>query len=163
MDHSQTQIKAIQLAMQAEMDAHNYYTQSAQNTVNPKGKDMFNQLAAFELSHYNHLKSLLDSLQDGNGWIPYAGTKFSDRPNPIEGGHSSAEQERKDDMLSILSKAINDEKKASDYYHKLADETDVPSGRAMFQQLADEENLHIKILNDQWYGLTNQGIWLWGD
>ena len=163
MGNSHTKIEAIKLAMDAEMDAHKYYGQSAQKTANLKGKDMFNQLAAFELSHYNHLKSLLDSLHEGNGWIPYTGTQFSDRSKPIEGGNSQAEEATKDDALSILSKAIEDEKKASEYYNKLADETDDPSGKAMFKQLAEEENLHTKILNDQWYGLNNQGIWLWGD
>lgn len=163
MDVSHTQIEAIQLAMEAEMDAHHDYSQSAQKTVNPKGKDMFNQLAAFELSHYNHLRSLLDSLNEGNGWIPYTGAHFSETSKPVEGGNSPAEEKNKDAVLSILSNAIKDEKKASEYYSKLADETDVPSGKAMFKQLSEEEKLHAKILNDQWYGLTNQGIWLWGD
>ena len=69
----------------------------------------------------------------------------------------------KEDILSILSKAIEDEKNASAYYAKLADETDDLAGKEMFTKLAEEEKLHTKILNDQWYSLNNQGIWLWGD
>ncbi len=163
MGNSHTKIKAIEIAMDAEMEAHNYYSQSAQKTANPKGKDMFNQLAAFELSHYNNLKSLLDSLNEGNGWIQYAGTQFSDSSKSRGGGNSPAKEETKDDELSILSKAIEDEKKASAYYNKLADETDDSSGKAMFKKLAEEENLHTRILNDQWYSLNNKGIWVWGD
>ena len=163
MDHSHTKIEAIQIAMHAEMEAHNYYSQAAQKTVNPKGKDMFNQLAAFEQNHYSHLKSLMNSLNKGNGWVEYAATQHPGNSRSIEGGNSSAEEENKDDVLSILSKAIKDEKKASEYYNKLAEETDVPSGKAMFKQLAEEENLHAKILNEQWYSLNNQGVWLWGD
>ncbi|MBW2554680.1 MAG: ferritin family protein [Deltaproteobacteria bacterium] len=163
MGNSHTKIKAIEIAMDAEMEAHNYYSQSAQKTANPKGKDMFNQLAAFELSHYNNLKSLLDSLNEGNGWIQYAGTQFLDNSKSRGGGNSPAKEETKDDELSILSKAIEDEKKASAYYNKLADETDDSSGKAMFKKLAEEENLHTRILNDQWYSLSNKGIWVWGD
>ena len=163
MENSHTLIEAIKTAMDAEMEAHNYYTQSAQKTANPKGKDMFNQLAAFELSHYNNLKSLFDSLNEGTGWIQYAGTQFSDSSESMEGENSPAKEEIKDDELSILSKAIEDEKKASAYYNKLADETDDPSGKAMFKKLSEEENLHTKILNDQWYSLNNKGIWVWGD
>jgi rubrerythrin len=149
--------------MDAEMEAHNYYTQSAQKTANPRGQDMFNQLAAFELSHYNNLKSLLDSLNEGTGWIQYVGTQFPDSSDSVEGENPSAKEEIKDDELSILSKAIEDEKKASEYYNNLADETDDPSGKAMFKKLAEEENLHTKILNDQWYSLNNKGVWIWGD
>ncbi len=163
MENSHTKIEAIKTAMDAEMEAHNYYSQSAKKTANPKGKDMFNQLAAFELSHYNNLKSLFDSLNEGTGWIQYAGTQFSDSSKSMEGENSSAKEEIKDDELSILSKAIEDEKKASAYYNKLADETDDPSGKAMFKKLAEEENLHTRILNDQWYSLNNKGIWVWGD
>ena len=163
MENSHTLVEAIKTAMDAEMEAHNYYTQSAQKTANPKGKDMFNQLAAFELSHYSNLKFLFDSLNEGTGWIQYAGTQFSDSSKSMEGENSSAKEEIKDDELSILSKAIADEKKASEYYNKLADETDDPSGKAMFKKLAEEENLHTRILNDQWYSLSNKGVWVWGD
>ncbi len=158
-----TPLEAIKRAMDAEMAAHTYYSQSAQKAANPKGKDMFSQLAAFELNHYNNLKTLLDSLHEGKGWIAYDGTQFADTTHAPEGKDSSRKEDLKDDVLSILSKAIEDEKKASAYYTKLANETTDPAGKALFTKLAEEEKVHTKILNDQWYSLNNQGIWLWGD
>jgi len=164
MEKSPNKIDAIKIAMGAEMEAHNYYSQSARKTTNPKGNDMFTQLAAFELSHYNSLKDLLESLEKGKGWISYAGTQFSAIPEFIEGASSVAkDRETKDDVLSILSKAIEDEKMACEYYNKLAEETADSSGKSMFKKLAEEEKLHTKILSDQWYSLNNQGIWVWGD
>ena len=113
MEKSPNKMEAIKIAMCAEMEAHNYYSQSAQKTTDPKGKDMFNQLAAFELSHYNSLRNLLESLEKGKGWISYAGTQFSATPEFIEGASSVTEcRETKDDVLSILRKAIEDEKMA---------------------------------------------------
>lgn len=156
-------LEAIKRAMDAEMAAHAHYSQSAKKAANPKGKDMFSQLAAFELNHYNSLKALLDSLQGGTGWTAYAGTHFSDTTPVPEGKDSSREEALTDDVLSILSKAIEDEKKASDYYTVLAKETADPAGKELFTKLAEEEKVHTKILNDQWYSLNNQGIWLWGD
>jgi len=164
MEKLPNKIEAIKIAMGAEMEAHNYYSQSAHKTTNLKGKDMFTQLAAFELSHYNNLKALIESLEKGKEWISYAGTQFSTTPEFIEGKSSAAEEnETKDDVLSILSRAIEDEKKAYEYYNKLAEETDDSSGKSMFKKLAEEEKLHTKILSDQWYSLNNQGIWVWGD
>jgi len=156
-------LEAIKRAMDAEMEAHTYYSQSAQKATNPNGKDMFSQLATLELNHYNNLKALLDSLHEGKGWIAYDGTQLSEPTQAAEGKDSSREEALKDDVLSILSKAIEDEKKASAYYTKLADETTDPPGKALFTKLAEEERIHAKILNDQWYSLNNQGVWLWGD
>jgi len=164
MEKGQSEIEAIKIAMGAEMKAHEKYTQAAQKSTDPKGKDMFSQLAAFELSHYNHLKLLLDSLSDGKGWTEYSGTQFSEIPEFVKGEDLFLKaNETKDDILSILSKAIEDEKKACKYYTKLAEETADPAGKEMFKKLAEEEKLHTKILNDQWYSLNNQGIWIWGD
>jgi rubrerythrin len=164
MTKVQSEIEAIKIAMDAEMEAHKNYTQFVQKSTNPKGKDMFRQLAVFELNHYNNLKALLGSLSDAKGWTTYSGTQFSETPAFIEGEASSVEvSETKDEVLSILSKAIDGEKKACEYYTKLAEETTDPAGKAMFTKLADEEKLHTKILNDQWYSLNNQGIWIWGD
>ena len=158
-----TTLEAIKRAMDAEMEAHTYYSQSAHKAINPKGKDMFRQLAALELNHYNNLKALHDSLHEGNGWIAYDGTQLSDTTHAPESKDPSREEDFKDDVLSILSKAIEDEKKASAYYTTLANEITDPAGKELFTKLAAEEKVHTKILNDQWYSLNNQGIWLWGD
>jgi rubrerythrin len=164
MEKVQSEIEAIKIAMDAEMKAHEKYAQAAQKSTNPKGKDMFSQLTAFELSHYNNLKALFDSLADGKGWTTYSGTQFPETPQFMEGEASSLEaSETKDDILSVLSKAIEDEKKACEYYTKLAEEIADPAGKEMFKKLAEEEKLHKKILNDQWYSLNNQGVWVWGD
>ena len=158
-----TTLEAIKRAMDAEMEAHTYYSQAAQKATNPKGKDMFRQLAALELNHYNNLKALHDSLHEGNGWTTYDATQNSDTTHAPEGTDPSREEALKDDVLSILSKAIEDEKKASAYYTKLANETTDPAGKELFTKLAEEEKVHTKILNDQWYSLNNQGTWVWGD
>lgn len=158
-----TTLDAIRTAMDAEMEAHTYYSQSAQKAASPKGKNMFSQLAAFELNHYNNLKALLDSLLQGKGWTVYQGTRFSDTSHAPEGKDAAREEDSKDDVLAILSKAINDEKNAAAYYAKLAHETADPAGKAIFTKLAEEEKIHTKILNDQWYSLNNEGVWLWGD
>ena len=163
MTESHSKIDALTMAMDAELQAHNYYSQSSQKATNPRGKDILNQLAAFELNHYNYLKSLLSSLKEGNGWVSYAGTHFSEVSQSSETKDSSGDEKTKDDVLSILSKAIEDEKKACAFYTKLADETDDPAGKEILKKLAEEEKLHTKLLNDQWYSLNNQGVWLWGD
>ncbi|MFQ5842487.1 MAG: ferritin family protein, partial [Thermodesulfobacteriota bacterium] len=76
-------LNAIKAAMEAEMDAHNFYSRAAQKTKNPKGRDMFSQLADFERNHFHHLKALYDSLKGEEKWISYSGTTFSGKGKKI--------------------------------------------------------------------------------
>ena len=59
--------------------------------------------------------------------------------------------------------AIKEEQKARKYYLEMAQKTADPLGKDMFKKLAREEEMHEKVLNDQFYSLSNKGIWTWGD
>ena len=157
-------LDAIKTAMEAEMDAHNFYSKAAQKTENPKGRDMFSQLADFERNHFLHLKDLYDSLKGEGKWIDYSGTTFSDKGKKISTGLSiEKEVGPQPDDLDALSIAIKEERKAQKYYLKMAKEIADPLGKDMFKKLAREEELHERILNDQYYSLNNNGVWTWGD
>ena len=62
---------------------------------------------------------------------------------------------------AVLSKAIENEKIAGERYQALAEQTVDPRGRAMFQDLANEERMHQRILEDEFFSLSNQGVWGW--
>ncbi len=157
-------LDAIKTAMAAEKDAHNFYARAAQKTQNPKGKDMFSQLADFEMNHFRHLKQLYDSLKGKGRWIAYRGTAFSAKTGKISKelsiGH---EVGSKADDLDALSIAVKEERKAQKYYFDMAQETADPLGKDMFKKLAREEELHERVLNDQFYSLHNNSVWTWGD
>ncbi len=157
-------LDAIKAAMEAEMDAHNFYSKAAQKTKNPKGRDMFSQLADFEKNHFHHLKALYDSLKGEGKWIDYSGTTFSDKGKMISTGLSIEKEVRSQaDDLDALSIAIKEERKAQKQYLEMAEEIADPLGKDMFKKLAREEELHERILNDQFYTLNNNGVWTWGD
>jgi rubrerythrin len=157
-------LDAIKASMGAEMDAHNFYSRTARKTQNAKGRDMFSQLADFEINHFRHLKALYDSLKGEGKWIAYSGSEFSMKGKKItvdlsiKGGVGSQA-----DDIDALSMAIKEERKAQKYYLEMAQETADPLGRDMFKKLAREEELHERVLNDQFYSLTNRGLWTWGD
>jgi rubrerythrin len=157
-------LDAIKAAMEAENDARNFYSRAARKTQNPRGKDMFSQLADFERNHFLHLKGLYDSLKGEGKWIPYSGTTFPDKGKKM-GTDLSMEKEvgSQADDLDALSIAIKEERKAQKTYREMADEAADPLGKEMFKKLAREEELHERILNDQYYSLNNNGVWTWGD
>ncbi len=154
-------IKAIRVAMEAEKDAYQNYSKAAKKTKNPKGKDMFQQLSEFEMNHYQKLKELLKSLQEKGEWILYSGTSLKKKTIPLKVEKAKGQEQLTD--MDALKMAIREEKKAQTYYRLMAELAKDPRGRDMYKRLADEEALHEKVLNDQYYSLHNTGVWSWGD
>jgi rubrerythrin len=154
-------IEAIKLAMEAEKDALQAYSRAAKKTVNPKGRDMFQQLSEFEMNHYQKLKNLLKSLQEKGEWILYEGTSLKKKVISLKMKKPKGREQLTD--MDALKIAIREEKKAQAYYRSLAELAKDPRGRDMYKRLANEEALHEKLLNDEYYSLHNTGLWSWGD
>jgi len=154
-------VKAIKVAMEAEKEAYQNYSKMAKKTKNPKGRDMFQQLSEFEMNHYQKLKNLLKSLQEKGEWILYEGTTLKKKTIPLKAEKPKGQEQLTD--MDALKIAIREEKKAQAYYHSMAELTGDSRGKDMYKRLADEETLHEKVLNDQYYSLHNTGVWSWGD
>lgn len=154
-------IKAVRVAMEAEKEAHQAYAKAAKMTKNPRGKDMFQQLSEFEMNHYQKLKGLLKSLEEKGEWVLYEGTSLKKKKIPLKTEKPKGQEQLTD--LDALKIAIREEKKARNYYLSLVELTKDPRGKDMYKRLAGEEELHEKLLNDQYYSLHNTGIWSWGD
>ena len=154
-------VKAIKVAIEAEKEAFQAYSKAAKRTKNPKGRDMFQQLSEFEMNHYQKLTGLLKSLQEKGEWILYEGTSLKKKTIPLIKEKPRGNEQLTD--LDALKIAIREEKKALAYYRSMAELTRDPRGKDMYKRLADEESLHEKLLNDQYYSLHNTGLWSWGD
>jgi rubrerythrin len=154
-------IKALQLAIEAEKDAYQAYLKAAKKTKNPKGRDMFQQLSEFEMNHFQKLKALLKSLQEKGEWILYEGTSLKKKKIVLKAQKPQGQEQLTD--MDALKIAVREEKKAQIHYRSMAGLTKDPRGKDMYKRLAEEESLHEKLLNDQYYSLHNTGIWSWGD
>jgi len=154
-------LKAVKVAMEAEREAFQLYSKAAKLTRDPRGKEMFQQLSEFEMNHYKKLQELSKSLADKGEWILYSGTSFKKRPISLKAEKPKGQQQRTD--MDALKMAVKEEKKAQAYYQSMAELTRDPRGKDMYKRLANEEALHEKILNDEYYSLHNTGVWSWGD
>jgi rubrerythrin len=154
-------IEIVKAAMEAEKDACQAYSKAAKKTTNPKGRDMFQQLSEFEMNHYKKLKDLLKSLQEKGEWILYGGTSLKKKTIPLKTPKPKGQEQLTD--MDALKMAIREEKKSHAYYRSMAELTKDPLGRDMYKRLADEEALHERLLNDQYFSLHNTGLWSWGD
>jgi rubrerythrin len=154
--------EALDIAMNAELKAQVFYAQAAVQVQDPRGRDLLNRLAAFEQYHYQKLSELARSLRDGEGFIGYEARTMED-VQPFRGSGEAAGVDVGDlgSEVEILTVAIGNEKVAHAQYQTLADQTEDPSGQAMFNRLAYEEEMHQRILEDEFYALSNQGVWGW--
>ncbi len=156
-------LEAIDIAIEAEQNAHKFYLDAIEKVSNQRGKILLKQLSDFELNHYNKLNEFKSSLKDGE-YIKYSGTEFTLFKIENDSEITGKIEENKNDVLHILSKAIEAETNASERYQKLANQIDNANGKEMFHKLAEEELLHRRILSDEFYQLSNNnGEWFWGD
>jgi rubrerythrin len=157
---SSTEVKAIELAIEAERKAAAFYAAAADKSVDPRGRDMFLQLARFEQGHYEYLKGARDSLMAGKDYPVYPGQDFE--PTRFD-ARVPVEEAAKSDLVGAISIAIEAERRAEAEYRRLAEAARSEAGRAFFLRLAAEEGLHEKVLGIQFYAIHNQGVLTWGD
>ena len=150
--------EALNIAIEAELKAQAFYAQAAAWVQDPHGRDLLGRLAAFEQHHYQKLAELVRSLQAGGQFIAYEPHTIDQfAPLVTAGTHP----EGLENEAGILGQAIQMEKVAGERYRVLADETTDPAGQTMFRRLANEEQVHQRILEDEFFSLSNRGVWGW--
>jgi rubrerythrin len=154
--------EALDVAMDAELKAQAFYAQAAAHVPDPKGRDLLARLASFEQHHYNKLAELARSLEEGEGFVGYEAQSMAGvEPFRGKGEAAGTQMAEMEDEAAILTAAIGNEQTAEERYRALAEQTDDPNGKAMFSRLAYEEEMHRRILEDEFYALSNQGTWAW--
>ncbi len=139
-------------AMQAETDGHHFYRMAAQSTPDPKGREVFEQLAREELEHFHFLKAQQRSILE-TGRVdrtarlqPLAALEG---PSPIFSDGFRARLKDAHFEMTALSVAIQLEESAFRFYDAQAVEARDPEVKAFYQQLADWERRHHAALQRQ--------------
>jgi rubrerythrin len=154
--------EALDIAMEAELKAQAFYAQAALEVQDPHGRDLLGRLAAFEQYHYEKLSALARSLAKDGTFVEYEARTIDQFPPLVGKGEAGTTLlEELKDVPGILGKAIENEKIAGEQYRALAQQTADPAGQAMFRDLANEERIHQRILEDEFFSLSNKGIWGW--
>jgi len=67
----------------------------------------------------------------------------------------------KDEIIDVIYLAIESEKKAHERYRKISNLFDDEKGKKIFDNLAQDEINHKRILEDELYQLSNKGTIIW--
>ncbi|MGB3478274.1 MAG: ferritin family protein [bacterium] len=145
-------------AMNAEAKAQAFYTDASNKAQSQAGKKLFKELADFEGRHYDRVKGIIETKNQGNVLeAPDAPDLMPDAKSEIEG----EVEPNKDEIVDVLNIAIAAEQDAQRKYRKIADMIKEPEGKTIFINLAEEEYKHQRILEDQFYNMSNKGMIIW--
>lgn len=149
---------ALQMAIQTEIDGHNFYQGFAQRTEDPNAQAMFERLAQDEIMHLELLRNTKAMLEQSGEWAAYKGVAL----NPVEGAPIFSRERVKENVvaytsdLSALRMAYLIEKDAIDFYTHAVQQTDDPNGKRMFGDLAEMERGHLRLLQGEYDFLMGQ-------
>ncbi len=143
-------VEALELALERERGANKFYRQAAEKIEDPNGQRTFRWLAKEELRHVAKLRQQLKSVLDGGKWLEWkrATTPIAKSELPLVSeatGVVKADTHERD----VLRQAIQAEKEAISFYKSAGDSTPDLHGKAMFQDLAKEEEGHQSLLEEE--------------
>lgn len=151
-------LDAIRVVKENERIAQVSYADAAQRVSNPLGKNLFEQLSAFEKFHYEKLTALEASLEATGEFIDYEGKEF---PLPPTFEIKAAQEPVTKSVMAIISAAMDLEKLAEKSYADLAANSTDKKGHEMFSKLSEEEHKHYRLLLEAYWNLSNLGTWKW--
>ncbi|HOX42076.1 MAG TPA: ferritin family protein [Myxococcota bacterium] len=139
-------------AMQAEVDGHHFYRLAAQSTPDPKGREVFEQLAREEHDHFDFLKAQQRAILETGQPDAHAhlGSQAAlEGPSPIFSEGFRARIKEAHFEMTALSVAIQLEESSFKFYDAQAAKAKGPAVKAFFRQLADWERRHHAALQRQ--------------
>jgi len=154
--------QAITTALQYEKKLRDIYLQGVQDTQDPKGKKIFQDLADDEQSHVNYLEHKLVQWKE-TGQITVEKLDSAIPPVEVirqEVAKVSSSMSKKDSGLQEqhLSNALELEKKTSRFYQQMLSELP-EEGQAMFSRFLEIENAHVEAVQFELDYVTHSGTW----
>ena len=145
-------------AMNSEIKAKEFYIYASEKAQSKAGKKLFKELADFEQNHYTRVKSIIESRKIGQKVEDSA----SDKEIPTVRSEIEGEFEpNKDEVVMVINLAIKAEKNAQARYEQIAKMIDDDKEKEIFNNLAQDERNHQKILEDEFYHISNKGTIVW--
>ncbi len=147
-------------AMGSEMIAKEFYLEAAAKAKSKAGKQLFAELAEMEQAHYENVRRIINARETGLAIsMPPPGKQLPALKGEIEGEF----EPNKDEIVEVLNRGINAEKKANARYRTIADQINDPVGKELFARFAEDERRHQGLLEAEYYQISNKGTIIWGE
>ena len=156
-------LKALQTAIQMEIDGKEYYLKASQESSNEPGKRLLRSLAAEEDVHWQKFKQIYQAIQVQKAWPvtdfqPDGGKRLRTIfARAIE--ESSANTKALATELDAVQTAMAMENKTYDYYQSQGKNATYDAERDFYHTIAAEEREHYLILLDYYEYLKDPAGW----
>lgn len=158
-------LAVLQQALELEQRGHEFYTQAADRTVDPKGKAMLLSLAGDETLHEKVIQRQIDALTEGEGWIVPADLPEvdADLSTPLfPAGKVELEKAIRPDAsdLDALLFALKIENDSFVLYAEQAKKVTAPNAKRLYAYLADAERTHFNLLMTNYESINSNTGWV---
>jgi len=156
-------LKALQIAIQMEIDGKEYYLKASRDSSNELGKKLLQSLAAAEDIHRQKFGEIYNAIRNKNFWPitdfqPDGGqglrTIFARVTEEMSSTIKASTTE-----LDAIQTAMDMENKTYDFYKSQGAKADYDAEKDFYQTLAAEEREHHLILLDYYEYLKNPAGW----
>lgn len=156
-------LKALQIAIQMEIEGKEYYLKASQKSSNEAGKKLLQSLAGEEDVHRQKFEQIYQAIQAQKAWPV---TDF--QPDGGKGlrtilagatGKTSAKIKAPATELDAVQTAMAIENKTYDYYKRQGENATYDAERNFYHTVAAEEREHYLILLDYYEYLKDPAGW----
>jgi rubrerythrin len=145
-------LKALEIAMEREMDAKAFYLDASEKITNAYAQDMFKSFAKEEEKHLEKVKGMYKKLKAAKTW-PKLITSIGDVVKtkavfPKELTELKMAEKDLEVSLELLKLGIAREERSMKFYHELAEQAIDPFEKRFFIALEHEERGHYLTLWD---------------
>jgi rubrerythrin len=162
-DEQKETLKALETALQMEIDGKEFYLKASDASKNKLGKDLLKKLAAEEDIHRTVFQGIYDSIKSKRGWpdMKYRGdggqglrTIFAVALENMK-KHTPALKEE----LDAVKTGMDLENKTLDFYNARSKKTTLEAEKQLYDALAMQESEHHRVLLDYYEFLKNPAGW----
>ncbi len=154
-------LKALQVAIQMEIDGKEYYLKASQESGNEAGKKLLQSLASEEDAHRQKFEQIYQAIQAQRAWPvtdfePDGGKRLRTilaNAAGATGTKASATE------LDAVETAMTMENKTYDYYKRQGGSATYDTERDFYNTVAAEEREHYLILLDYYEYLKDPAGW----
>ena len=156
-------LKALQAAIQMEIDGKAFYLKASQESSNQLGQELMRSLATEEDIHREKFKEIFDTISSKESWPavtfhPDGGKGLRTIFARVTEGLGSNIRVLATE-LDFVKRAMDMENKTYDFYKSRADEAGYEVERDLYQTLAAEEKAHHLALLDYYEYLKDPAAW----
>ncbi len=153
---SNGRLTALKKALQLENDGMAFYAASMEKSTSDMGRQMFDYLRQSEKGHIKRITEIYHALEQSGNWPEVASStahleqEQQQRKNIFSSALETIKQQQKlnTDDLDALKKAAAFERDGEHFYAEQAKTATDPFEQAFYQQLADEEDHHLRSIED---------------